>query len=84
MMLASMLYFLIVAHKTSCHTLSKAFLKAMRACRFASFATLVDEDADLDSMVVTHLIKAVTDAAAELLGKQRLKRLPVRSFCNHR
>ena len=30
MMLALMLYFLIVAHKASCHTLSKAFLKAMK------------------------------------------------------
>ena len=27
MMLALMLYFLIVAHKASCHTLSKAFLE---------------------------------------------------------
>ena len=32
--------------------------------------TLIDEDADLDSMV-THFNKAVTDTAAELLGKQR-------------
>ena len=30
MMLAMMLYFLIVAHKASCHTLSKAFLKSMK------------------------------------------------------
>ena len=30
MMLAVMLYFLIVAHKASCHTLSKAFLKSMK------------------------------------------------------
>ena len=30
MMLALMLYFLIVAHKVSCHTLSKAFLKSMK------------------------------------------------------
>ena len=29
-MLALMLYFLIVAHKASCHTLSKAFLKSMK------------------------------------------------------
>ena len=29
MMLALMLYFLIVAHKASCHTLSKAFLKSL-------------------------------------------------------
>ena len=42
--------------------------------RFAPLATLVDEDADLDSMV-THFNKAaVTDTAAELLGKQRRKR----------
>ena len=38
--------------------------------RFAPLATLVDEDADLDSMVI-HFNKAVTDTAAELLGKQR-------------
>ena len=31
---------------------------------------LVDEDADLDSMV-THFNKAVTDTAAELLGKRK-------------
>ena len=37
--------------------------------RFASLATLVDEDADLES-IVTHLNKA----AAELLGKQHRKR----------
>ena len=43
--------------------------------RFASLATLVDEDVDLDSMV-THFDKAVTDTAAELLGKQRRKRKP--------
>ena len=42
---------------------------------FAPLATLVDEDADLDSMV-THFNKAVTDTAAELLGKQRRKRKP--------
>ena len=29
-MLALMLYFLIVAHRASCHTLSKAFLKSMK------------------------------------------------------
>ena len=43
--------------------------------RFAPLTTLVDEDADLDSMV-THLNKAVTDTAAERLGKQRRKRKP--------
>ena len=43
--------------------------------RFAPLATLVDEDAALDSMV-THFNKAVTDTAAELLGKQRRKRKP--------
>ena len=43
MMLALMLYFLIVAHKPSCHTLSKAFLKSMKSwlifcwcCRYFS------------------------------------------------
>ena len=43
--------------------------------RFTPLAMLVDEDADLDSMV-THLNKTVTDTAAELLGKQRRKRKP--------
>ena len=41
--------------------------------RFAPLAILVDEDADLYSMV-THFNKAVTDTSAELLGKQRRKR----------
>ena len=36
--------------------------------RFTSFAILVYEDADLDSIVI-HFNKAVTDTAAELLGK---------------
>ena len=43
--------------------------------RLAPLATLVDEDADLDSMI-THFNKAVTDTAAELLDKQRQKRKP--------
>ena len=43
--------------------------------RFAPLAALVDEDADLDAMV-THFNKALTDTAAELLGKQRWKRQP--------
>ena len=43
--------------------------------RFAPLAPLVDEDADLDSMM-THFNNAVTDTAAELLGKQRRKRTP--------
>ena len=47
--------------------------KATIGGRFAPLAKLVDEDADLDSMV-THFSKAVTDTAAELLGKQRRKR----------
>ena len=38
-------------------------------------AKLVDEDADMSSMV-THFKKAITDTAAELLGKQRRKRKP--------
>ena len=38
--------------------------------RFAPLATLVDEDADLDSMV-THFYEAITDTVAELLCKQR-------------
>ena len=43
--------------------------------RFAPRATLVDENADLDSMI-THFNKAGTDTAAELLGKQRRNRKP--------
>ena len=43
--------------------------------RFAPLATLVDEDVDLDYMI-TCFNKAVTDTAAELLGKQRRKRKP--------
>ena len=43
--------------------------------RFAPLATLVDEDADLDSMV-THFTRAVTGTTAERLGKQRRKRKP--------
>ena len=53
-----------------------AVMSAFRATiggRFAPLATLVDEDADLDSMA-THFNKAVTDTAAEFLGKQRRKR----------
>ena len=43
---------------------------------FPPLATLVDDGADLDSMV-TLFNKAVTDdKAAELLGKQRRKRKP--------
>ena len=63
-------------------TVMSAF-RATIGGRFAPLATLVDEDADLDSMV-THFNKAVTDTAAELLGKQRRKRkppgLPLRSL----
>ena len=56
--------------------------------RFAPLATLVDEAADLDSMV-THFNKAVTDTADELLGKQRRKRKPwvipeILDLCDHR
>ena len=48
----------------------------------------MNEDADLDSMV-THFNKAVTDKAAELLGKQRRKRKPwvtaeILDLCYHR
>ena len=43
--------------------------------RFAPLGTLLDEDADLDSML-THFNKAVTDTAAELLGKQCRRRKP--------
>ena len=41
--------------------------------RSVPLVTLVDEDADLDS-TATHFNKAVTDTAAELLGKQRRKK----------
>ena len=44
--------------------------------RFSPLATLVDEDADLNS-IVTNFNKAVTDTAAEFLGKQRRKRKPL-------
>ena len=44
--------------------------KAPIGGRFAPLATLVDEDADLDSMA-THFYKAVTDTAAELKRKIR-------------
>ena len=50
-------------------------LQATIGGRFAHLATLVDEDGDLDSMVI-HFNKAVTDTAAERLGKQRRKRKP--------
>ena len=48
----------------------------MEVVEFASLATLVDEDADLNSMV-TYFNKAVADAAAELLGKQGRKKEPL-------
>ena len=49
-------------------------MSAFRATIGGKFA-LVDEDADLDSMV-SSFNKAVTGTAAELLGKQRRKRKP--------
>ena len=52
-------------------TVTNAF-QATIGGRSASVATLVHEDADLDS-VVTHFNEAITDTAAELLGKQRRK-----------
>ena len=48
--------------------------------RFAIFAKLVDEDADLDSMV-THFNKAVTDTAAELLGKHHESQMSGTAQC---
>ena len=68
-------------------TVMSAFQAALGG-RFAPLVTLVDEDADLDSMV-THFNKAVTDTAAELLGKPRRKRTPWATFeildlCNQR
>ena len=55
-------------------TVMSAF-QAIIGGRFASLVTLADEGADLDTMV-TRFNKAVTDTAAELLGKQRRKRRP--------
>ena len=55
-------------------TVMSAF-QAIIGGRFASLTTLADEGADLDTMV-TRFNKAVTDTAAELLGKQRQKRKP--------
>ena len=54
-------------------TVMSAF-QANTGGRFAPLAILVDEDADLDSMVAS-FSKAVpvTDTVAELLGKQRRK-----------
>ena len=40
-----------------------------------ALVTLVDEDADLD-FLVAHYNMAVTDSAAQLLGKQCRKRKP--------
>ena len=56
--------------------------------RFAPFTTLVDDDADRNS-IVTVFNKAVTDTAAELVSKQRRKRKPwvtpeVINLCNQR
>ena len=54
---------------------------AMIACqasidgRLVSLATLVDEDAELDS-IVTQFNKVVTDKATERLGKQRQNKKP--------
>ena len=50
--------------------------EAIIGSRFASLASLVDDYADLDSMV-THFNNAVIDTAAKLLGKQRRKRKPL-------
>ena len=55
-------------------TVMRAF-QATIGGRFVPLSTLVDEDADLDSLV-TNFNKAVTDTAAEVLGKQRRKRKP--------
>ena len=64
----------LICEKLNDPTVMSAF-RATIGGRFAPLATLVDEDADLDSMV-THFNKAVTDTAAELLCKQRRKRKP--------
>ena len=57
------------------HPTEMSAFQATIGGRSASLATLVDRDADLDSMV-THFNKAVTDTAAELLCKQRRKKKP--------
>ena len=49
-------------------TMMSAF-QATIGGKLAPLATLVNEDADLDS-IVTHFNKAITNTAAELLGKQ--------------
>ena len=55
-------------------TVMSAF-QVTKGGRFAPLATLVEEDSDLDC-IVTHFNKAITDTAAEFLGKQRRKRKP--------
>ena len=54
MMLALMFYFLIVAHKTSCHTLSKAYqyLKSLKTCRDSTDATGISRRGSWDWIFV--------------------------------
>ena len=51
--------------------------------RFAPLATLVDEDADLDSMV-THFNNAVTDTAAERRKRKPWVILEILDLCDQR
>ena len=52
MMLALMLYFLIVAHKASCHTLSKIFLKSIRHGRVSADAAGISHRGSWDWIFV--------------------------------
>ena len=47
-----------------------SYFRATIICRFTYLATLVEGDADFESMVI-HFNKVITDTAAELRGKQR-------------
>ena len=49
--------------------------QAMIGGKFAPLIGLSDEDMDIDTMITTYNT-AVTDAASELLGKERLRKKP--------
>ena len=49
--------------------------RAMIGGKFASLIRLRDEDMDYNTMITTHTI-AVTDAASEILGKERRWKKP--------
>ena len=56
-------------------TLYQYCFQATIGGRYASLTMLVDDDAEIDS-IVTGFKKEVTDTATELLGKQRRKKTP--------